>query len=542
MKKIIIVDDEIRQCRGLQNLLRRQYENLEIQIFTSASDALNYIEKEPPEIVITDICMPNMSGLEMTDSIKKINSRIIVILLTGYAEFEYAQKAISVGAFEYLIKPLNPERLKEVLEKAEKELKNAEVLSVQHEKMQQQLDMALPVYMENILNQWVYGWSTSQEKSEIEKIIPAGKDGFLVVTYLPGMTEKKANLDKKNAEELRSQIIWWMRGMVRHPWHCLSFFSNVLKDTMVTIVVFMGKTGNSLTEKRASFRNMEHVLENRSCISFPRKETSLSKYQMVIGELQYDLWNNIESSYQDIVSVLPFFFYFPENMILCSAYIRRHLIGQIRIGLTEEEALREAVKKGEGEKAKEIFRIVWDRCCAGGYPDPSQLKNSFKNILEHMAFSMCSQIAFIDDKEIDSWSVFSSRVEDYLEKLAEERLSRMGKKSADIIVQLDCYLEEHFSEEITLDDLAVYFGVTPAYCSKLIKDVTDDNFSKLLVRKRIKKAKEFLRETEMHIYEIAESTGYNDVKYFNRVFKKETGVTPIQYRKAFENQGGGSIK
>lgn len=99
-------------------------------------------------------------------------------------------------------------------------------------------------------------------------------------------------------------------------------------------------------------------------------------------------------------------------------------------------------------------------------------------------------------------------------------------------------MEEHFSEEIVLDDLAIYFGVTPAYCSKLIKDVTDDNFSKLLVRKRIKKAKEFLRETEMRIYEIAESTGYNDVKYFNRVFKKETGATPIQYRKAFENQGG----
>lgn len=360
----------------------------------------------------------------------------------------------------------------------------------------------------------------------------------MIATYLPGLTDKRANLNKKDAEELRSQIIWWMRGMVRHPWHCLSFFSNVLKDTMVTVVVSMRETENSLAEVKNSFRRMKQVLETRSYVSFPWKETALSRYQMVIGELEYNLWDNIERGYQNTVSVLPFFFYFPENNILCAEHIRSHLTEHIWIGLTEEETLREAVKKGEGEKAKEIFRIIWDRCCAGGYPDPIQLKNSFKNVLEHMAFSVCSQITFVDDEKTNSWLVFSSRVEDYLEELAAERLSRIGLKSADIAAQLDSYLEEHFSEEIVLDDLAIYFGVTPAYCSKLIKDVTDDNFSKLLVRKRIKKAKEFLRETEMRIYEIAESTGYNDVKYFNRVFKKETGATPIQYRKAFENQGG----
>lgn len=246
MRKLVIVDDEIRQCRGLQNILKRQYADLDIRIFTSAPEALAAIEQEQPDIVITDICMPGMSGLEMTEAVKKIDSRMIVILLTGYAEFEYARKAISVGAFEYLVKPLDLERLKEVLEKAEEELKKTRVLSAQHEKMQQQLDLTLPVYMENILNRWVYGWNTVSEKSEIEKIIPAGKDGFLVVTYLPGLTEKRASLNKKDAEELRSKAIWWMRGMIRHPWHCLSFFSNVLKDLMVTIVILPGGAQNGI--------------------------------------------------------------------------------------------------------------------------------------------------------------------------------------------------------------------------------------------------------------------------------------------------------
>lgn len=538
MRKLVIVDDEIRQCRGLQTLLKRQYAELDVQIFTSAPEALAGIEKERPEIVITDICMPEMNGLEMTEAIKKMDSRIIVILLTGYAEFEYARKAISVGAFEYLIKPLNPERLKEVLEKAEEELKKAEILSAQHEKMQEQLDMALPVYMENILNQWVYGWSTAQEKSEVEKVIPEGKDGFLVVTHLPGLNDRKANLDKKDAEELRSQLIWWMRGMIRHPWHCLSFFSNVVKDTMVTIVISLKDAESGRKETKDAYRQIKQTLEARSYPSFLQKKIALEEYRMVIGELQYDVWNNIEKIYQNTVDVLPYFFYFPEKNILHAETVLDHQAGQSRIGITEEEELREAVKRGESEQAKEIFGIIWDRCCSGGYPDPLQLKSSFRDVLEHVAYSLHSEIVFADE-ENSSWKDFCRQAEEYLERLAEERAGGIRAKSADIIGHLDVYLEEHFCEEITLDDLAAYFGVASAYCSKLIKDVTDDNFSKLLVKKRIKKAKEFLEETELRIYEIAERTGYNDVKYFNRVFKKETGVTPVQYRKTLKKSGGG---
>lgn len=248
MKKIVVVDDEIRQCRGLKNILLKQYEEMEVRDFASAIEAAKAMETDPPEIVITDICMPDMDGLELTERIRKMDEGIKVILLTGFAEFEYARKAIQAGAFDYLLKPLNPDKLREVLERAWEEQKKEEILRAQHEKMKKQLDMTLPVYMEKLLNQWVYGRASVSEQAEVEKIIPAGEEGFVIAVSLPGLTKRQAEMEE-NAEELNSRISWWMRELMDPFWHCLSFFSNVMQDTMITIVTCKTRMKHFNTEK-----------------------------------------------------------------------------------------------------------------------------------------------------------------------------------------------------------------------------------------------------------------------------------------------------
>ena len=536
MKKVIIVDDEIRQCRGLQNILNRAYVGLETHTFTSAQEALAYMETDRPEIVITDICMPEMDGLEMTEAIKKIDRRIIVILLTGYAEFEYARKAISLGAFEYLIKPLNPDRMKQVLEKAEEELEKERVLSEQHEKIQRQLDMTLPVYMEKLLNQWVYGWCTAQERSEVEKIIPAGEDGFVIATFLPGLSDRMAERDHTEAEEIQNRLKWWIRDMIRRPWHCLSFFSNVRKDVMITVVILQGGGGKGGYED--SVKRQLRMIETDAQRTFPKKEAGAERWQMLIGGLCRDLLHSIEACYRNTVQILPYFFYFPENHLLRSEYIQAHQTEQVRIGLAEEEALKERSARGDADGAKEIFRGIWDRCCAGGYPEPAQLENAFENLLCHISAALGKEEVFAyQPAEMDSWEKFTDWAESCLDRIAQ-RSCAGEKRNAAMAARLEQYLEEHFSEDVTLEDLASWFDLAPAYCSRLVKAAAGDNFSRLLLKKRIQKTKEMLKRTELHIYEIAKLAGYEDVKYFNRVFKKETGMTPIQYRRSLKKSGG----
>ena len=103
--------------------------------------------------------------------------------------------------------------------------------------------------------------------------------------------------------------------------------------------------------------------------------------------------------------------------------------------------------------------------------------------------------------------------------------------------RLETYMEEHFAEDISLADIAEYFKLTPTYCSAVIKESTGNGYSQNLITIRMKHARELLKNTDLKIYEIAVQTGYKDVKYFNRIFKKETGITPAQYREKIQKIG-----
>lgn len=540
MKKIVVVDDEIRQCRGLKNILLKQYEEMEVRDFASAIEAAKAMETDPPEIVITDICMPDMDGLELTERIRKMDEGIKVILLTGFAEFEYARKAIQAGAFDYLLKPLNPDKLREVLERAWEEQKKEEILRAQHEKMKKQLDMTLPVYMEKLLNQWVYGRASVSEQAEVEKIIPAGEEGFVIAVSLPGLTKRQAEMEE-NAEELNSRISWWMRELMDPFWHCLSFFSNVMQDTMITIVTCKTRMKHFNTEKdrknqggKETGSSVSHLLsrmEAEAVPSFPVEETGLKEFRMGAGRLQQDLLHSIEACYASAVEVLPYFFYFPEARMLRAEFILAHRADRIGISLTEEELLKDALKEENGRKACRSLEAVVERCLAAGYPLPAHFKSVFENLLHHTALALQTEHKFIyESKQNDTCEEFIRQAEEWLKALAEEASYGKGERREAFSEKLKAYLQKHYSEEVSLDDLASYFELAPAYCSALVKEATGNNFSKLLLETRIKRAKELLVETDLRIYEISERIGYSDVKYFNRIFKRETGVTPIRYR------------
>lgn len=534
MLKIVIVDDEIRQCRGLKNILLKRYKNLEVEAFTSADKALSYIEREQVRIIITDICMPEMDGLALTAHLKKLDGGAKIILLTGYAEFEYARKAISLGAFDYLLKPLNPDKLREVLEKAFRELEQEEILRQQHEKMQQQLDMTLPVYMEKLLNQWVYGWMSDEKRQEVEKVIPAGEDGFVIAARLPGFTRLQAELDKEEAAEVKNQVIWRIKEKITRPWHSLSFFSNVLSDTMITVVTC--KEYENRPDRKWLVSRLENTALEVTC------STGILQFDYVagIGELHADLLHSIELCYKSAVTVLQYAFYFPGEHLLYAEQILPRSASQIQISLAEEELIREALKQArDGTKAVDAFDAILVRCLANGYPEPGHLKNSFESLLRHVALSMRLEPVFRYHGDTEQhFEQFTEQVRSYLRRLANDANAGRSEKNTEFAERFYTWLSEHYREEISLDDIADYVGLTPAYCSAMIKETTGTSFSKSLIGMRIGKAKELLLNTKKKIYEIAMETGYSDVKYFNRVFKKETGITPVHYRKELKEIKG----
>ena len=527
MNKVVVVDDEAIQSRGLKNILRQKFQSAEVEAFTNADSALEYIQREKVKIVITDICMPETDGLELTRRIKKIDSGVKIILLTGFADFEYARKAIHLGAFDYLLKPLNPDKINEVLGKAMNDLEDEKRLLEEHDRMKKQLDMTLPVYLEKLLNQWVYGWASEDEVKEIEKIISRKDAGFIIATKLTGLQQWHSALETEKFNNKKSQIILSMRQALGKPYHTLSFFSQILQETMITIVTF---------ERRAD--------ELSSCLESRRQQEWLQRFvhepeleglriTIGLGEIFPRLINNIEKCYNSAATVLAYGFYFPDVRILKASYILTRRISTINISLAEEELIKDEIRKGNADKAEGALIVILERYTNNGYPEPGHLKTSCENLLRHVALSLHSELRWHADENKPDYVAYDALLRSmrgFLEALTEEVKIRKTGKNTEFVAKFQDYLDRNYKEDISLEDIAEYFQLTPTYFSTLVKKLTGMSFSKSLIIVRINKAKEILRDTNLKIYRIAEETGYRDVKYFNRVFKNETGITPIMYR------------
>ena len=528
MWRVMVIDDEVRQCKGLKNILLREFQgDMEVWDFTMAAEALAFVHSNEVDIIITDICMPEMDGLQFMEEAAKENPGIKVILLTGYAEFEYARKALTLGALDYLLKPLNPDRMRAVLEKAFQEISEDRLLASQKEEMRKQLDITLPIYMEQQLNQWVYGRLSAADRKEIEKIIPCGKPGNVVITRLKGFQEWGNTVEKEEMEETKYRIKWWVKELLQLNYHSLSFFSHVLPDTMVTVVPL----------KRAGSDAAALLERGNPADSFPVFSGGGYKQKqilMCLGKTADNLFLQIEECYRSAVNVMDYHFYFPEAAVLSAKTILSNSPAEFGIGLAEEEALKDAVKNTDyGEACCLTDRII-QRCLDGGYPEPDKFRSGLQSLFRHISLFFQMEDAFEQfwqqEGGEENIGAFKNMLYALLELLVKKTEEKKQDRNSGFAERFRSYLEQHYSEDIPLEEIAAAFALTPTYFSNLVKEITGDSFSRNLIEVRMKKARAMLQETDFIIYEIARKTGYEDVKYFNRVFKKENGITPMQFR------------
>ena len=393
--------------------------------------------------------------------------------------------------------------------------------------IRKKLEITLPAYMEKLLNLWVAGRCTEEEEKQIREIIPQEQAGFVLITKIQGIYEWKKQKNSDEYESMKKELGLWIRGQIGKGWHSLSFFSNQLSETMVTIICKEGKwTGypQVLFEKEL----WKHLPEDLDCVQ------KKNQWFMSISSWGKNLFDEVEEFYEEAVLNMRFHFYYPDMKMIQAERFSEYDKTLAYIGLPEEHLIRAELKEKGGMCAADIMGKVLDHFIETGYPDPEQLINCCQSVLK--------RIALIDDKDIwketiTTYDQLLERIQIYLEKAEQvysrDKKEREGKFSA----RLEAYMEDHFAEDISLTDIAEYFKLTPTYCSTVIKESTGNSYSQNLIAIRIRHAKEFLQNTDLKIYEIAIRTGYKDVKYFNRIFKKETGITPIQYRENIQKIG-----
>lgn len=255
---------------------------------------------------------------------------------------------------------------------------------------------------------------------------------------------------------------------------------------------------------------------------------------MCLGKTADNLFLQIEECYRSAVNVMDYHFYFPEVAVLSAKTILSNSPAEFGIGLAEEEALKDAVKNTDyGEACCLTDRII-QRCLDGGYPEPDKFRSGLQSLFRHISLFFQMEDAFEQfwqqEGGEENIGAFKNKLYALLELLVKKTEEKKQDRNSGFAERFRSYLEQHYSEDIPLEEIAAAFALTPTYFSNLVKEITGDSFSRNLIEVRMKKARAMLQETDFRIYEIARKTGYEDVKYFNRVFKKENGITPMQFR------------
>ena len=517
--KLLIVDDEIQIRTGLQEGIPWDEIGFE-QVYTAQNgiEALEICNQYKPEIVITDIRIPGMSGLELGKIIKNRYEPVEVIVLSGYSEFEYAREAISIRVFQYLLKPIRVNELIECVKGAKYKIEEYwsenqgrnEYRVLNRKRILQQMMMSnllLSAEDEQLFRQQI-------EKDILKEIIVGV---FSVDILLDKELDRFGHLLETDLHEIleknKAQELFWERGNLFFIMDVFSGYDRKrkmnslredietynqllkkeFKNTISTAVSDVG----SVKEIAILFRETENILKKRMYLgsaSFLEKEANDDEQKLTLSPIDTkEMQQRIESlDYAHVhIYIQKVFQKLRDNRVTSIDFVKS-ICEQLKNLL-----LQTMMNKGI----------------------------DLAGIFEHNQSLLNEIPEYFTLKEYEEWT-------ENLYQVILQGLSKLsGTQHSRVVLQAVDYISKNYAKSINLEMTAEYVNKSKNYFSYLFKKELGISFVEYLNQVRVEAAKKLLDTTDEKTYEISEKVGYSDYKYFSSVFKKITGVSPAQYKK-----------
>ncbi|WP_066689302.1 response regulator [Christensenella intestinihominis] len=530
MIKTIIVDDEVWVCKLICNIVDWESYGYEVtrQVY-SGTEALEAIAAEKPDLVFTDIRMPGIDGLSLIREAERISPGTKFVIISGYSDFEYAKTAIDLNVLGYLLKPVEPEDLSALLVRLKDSVfgNTAEESSSLHEELKKSKRQFREQFMYNFLmvNPQPSYFSLEQFNRE---------SGF---SYRDGCFQVfQMMLDEKSGTApTASPVIF--QGIMDHWYRLLKpcCFDVCVVRANLSAVCAANFSPESEDLIRVTAEEIFHQCRNYI--------PDISRYSVTLGA------GSIVRSFTE----LPASFHSAQDAVRA-----RMILGTDRIislgGQTPSPEIHELFPPSYKNlilrylnhtceySAREATAYIFEKFDKNKLTDNPGIL--FRFALEfinslYAALAGCGiSLAGMQPQEAAKQKIESlnsvGQLKQYLAELLElgrKMCDSQKNKTVSTIEILRNYIEEHFSEDISLSDLAAQVYLNPKYVSELFKKETGVNFSDYLSAVRIGKAKDYLVDPRCRVSEIASRVGYSDIKYFSKLFKKIVGVTPSEFRK-----------
>ncbi len=525
--KLLIVDDEPDIREGIRAGI--DWESFGIEKTLSAADAfeaLRICEKEQPEILITDISMPRMSGIELIEKCKTLNPHLRSILLSGYSEFEYAKQAIRLGVTAYEVKPMKVNRLKDLVLRMKEEIE-AERRKDSAWKLDDYADSCY--FIKKLVQS--KGIMPGQQYAQGMNALSLVQEDHILCMYLQtdryGHGQEIICENKEWMERLNGLCEKWLG---EHQFFLVKLRAEVSlllwknAEHKQRVIPQLFREGNDMT--RAMFQ-----------ITFSMgvgNEGTMSDFYTLYTQARMAARNKI---YTGRASLL----YYSDDRN------KKDISSHYLVDTKMYETLQREYVDGEMEKVRAIldgaFRDIREQ--------RSYTYTALKDFcvdLVNLLYRICQDCSLNQPKScgevIEDMDSVCDTIEEfgtYIQKLYEEwhlKIRAMSCPTGNRVIQETVdYVKKHFTQELSIEEIARDMGVTPNYLSHLFNREMKVTFREYLNQYRIYKAKWYLENTNDKAYEIAGKVGFREYKHFAQIFKKYEGCSTLQYRNQIGKRG-----
>lgn len=534
--KVFLVEDEMVIRRGIKNSIDWEKEGY---IFCGeASDgelAYPMIIKEKPDILITDIRMPFMDGLELCKLVKKELPNIKILILSGYDEFDYAKEAIRLGVTEYLLKPISSGKLLEALngvsESIRREKEDKDLVRKYMEEMRENTEHEKQKFFEQMIAGNLSMADALETGKKYEMNLSAGMYNLLLFRFTLGEENRKSGELLGEAEyaiekltERLEYVFEFQRGV--EDWAFLLMADNEeqmservkelskdLEEIMknYSTIAYFGGIGQPvarLRELEESFREAERALAARFTMELNRiisvEDIRMAQNVDTLDDIEITNFEEIEKT--------------------------RTMLEKFLNNGTEDE-IDEFVDVYINELSEENLKSVLMRQYI--IMDAYIVMMSFCEKFEGIEGEMQAQSEELKNsmKTIQTLEEIKNYIRMLLKKIIGVRDTISGRRYSDIIeIAKDQIRKTYMSDEISLNTIAAEVGMSPSYFSSIFSKEMGKTFVEYLTEIRMDRAKELLMCSSMKTSEIGYEVGYKDPHYFSYIFKKTQNCTPKEFR------------
>lgn len=531
MYKLLVVDDDMLVRNRVISLL--PLKELDLELCGEAEDAMQALElfsSCQPQIVIMDIQIPFMDGLEVSKKMLAENPDVKIIIITGYGSVEYAQNALRNQVQDFLLKPIDSDELNNVLLKTIATIEKERSDEIKKKRMERLLEEGMPI----LRNRYFLSLLQAQQKDcSIEKTqqylkdfeIPVDCSSIDVIIIVPdyrGMIpSEQMTMQSVLEDELRKSI----RAIQSD---CLFIYDSTQR--MIVIVY-----GNR--------RHIDFTLEQKiSALRDKLRYIYQFDIKASIGNT-VDSFSNISDSYMNAVNALGYMDILGNNNVVNSSNVKQlssahHEIKKIEYGVISSLLRSENSEELNKEALNYIEQLIYVSNYSFSFVQQKAIELVCIILMAAQELGLNTDTVFKDCSPVTALfsvsSVFDVKtiITDTLSMTVDSIKQIRANNTDRTLADAKNYISLNFSDPaFNIESVSEYLNLSPKYLAQLFKKTENCSFSDYLNKVRIEKAKELLEKTHLRVYEVAEKVGFENSKYFFQVFRQLTDMSPREYYK-----------